>query len=42
MKHKRIIVSILLPVISCNVIAQTKADDITGIWLTPGKEPAKI
>jgi uncharacterized protein (DUF2147 family) len=22
--------------------SQTKADDIIGIWLTPGKEPAKI
>jgi len=27
---------------SLNVQAQNKADDIVGIWLTCGKEPAKI
>jgi uncharacterized protein (DUF2147 family) len=28
--------------LSNNIIAQTKADDIAGIWLTNGDEPAKI
>jgi uncharacterized protein (DUF2147 family) len=27
---------------SLNLYSQNKADDITGIWLTGGKEPAKI
>ena len=41
MKYKFICLAAIQLVI-CNLIAQTKADDIVGIWLTPGKEPAKI
>lgn len=41
---KTIIAVFLAPVFlfSFNTQAQNKADDITGIWLTSGKEPAKI
>ena len=42
MKYRLIISPILLLVIPHLLIAQTKADDITGIWLIPGKESAKI
>ena len=34
-------VSIVI-LLSFNVFSQNKADDIIGIWLTSGKEPAKI
>ncbi len=33
---------IIILLFSANIFSQTKADDITGIWLTCGKEPAKI
>lgn len=40
---KRTALSIIIgSLVSLNVFSQTKADDITGIWLTRGKEPAKI
>jgi uncharacterized protein (DUF2147 family) len=40
---KRIASFILLaPLISFEAHSQNKAEDITGIWLTGGKEPAKI
>jgi len=42
MKYKIFIWFILLWLVNKNIIAQLKADDIVGIWLTPGKEPAKI
>jgi uncharacterized protein (DUF2147 family) len=38
---KQIITFILL-LTGPHLMAQTKADDITGVWLTNGKEPAKI
>jgi uncharacterized protein (DUF2147 family) len=41
MKPKFILAIFLLFFIS-NSFAQTKADDIVGVWLTSGKEPAKI
>ena len=31
-----------LLLINTNIAAQTKADDIIGMWLTPGKDPAKV
>ncbi len=41
--QKRIL---LLPVcfilFSVNTVAQNKADDIVGVWLSAGKEPAKV
>ena len=42
MKCKFFICFILLWLVNKKIIAQLKADDIVGIWLTPGKEPAKI
>jgi uncharacterized protein (DUF2147 family) len=41
---KRIITVLIVTVFlfSFSIQAQNKADDITGIWLTGGKEPAKI
>jgi uncharacterized protein (DUF2147 family) len=41
MKPKLILVIFLLFFVARSV-AQTKADDIVGVWLTGGKEPAKI
>ena len=41
MKYKLSICLIILQFINIIVFAQ-KADDIVGIWLTAGKEPAKI
>lgn len=38
---KYIIAGILL-LTMLNASAQTKADDVVGVWLTAGKEPAKI
>lgn len=38
---KYIIAGILL-LTMLNATAQTKADDVVGVWLTAGKEPAKI
>jgi uncharacterized protein (DUF2147 family) len=38
------LIALLLPIVLSHKIslAQVKADDIVGIWLTTGKEPAKI
>ena len=33
---------IIILLFSVKIFSQTKADDIIGIWLTGGKEPAKI
>jgi hypothetical protein len=41
MKYKFSLCLIGLLFINTN-IAQTKADNIVGVWLTAGKEPAKI
>jgi uncharacterized protein (DUF2147 family) len=41
MKPKLLLVIFLLFFVARSV-AQTKADDIVGVWLTGGKEPAKI
>lgn len=38
---KQVLTFILL-LAGINLTAQTKADDIVGVWLTTGKEPAKI
>jgi uncharacterized protein (DUF2147 family) len=38
----KFILSIISILIVLNLQAQTKADDIVGVWLTGGKEPAKI
>jgi uncharacterized protein (DUF2147 family) len=35
-------VTVVLLLMSMRVSAQPKADDIVGVWLTAGKEPAKI
>ena len=42
MKQKITSLILIVLLISFNTYAQNKADDITGIWLTNGKEPAKI
>jgi uncharacterized protein (DUF2147 family) len=42
MNYKTLIVFTPVLLICTGAIAQTKADDIVGIWLTSGKEPAKI
>ncbi|HKB45670.1 MAG TPA: DUF2147 domain-containing protein [Chitinophagaceae bacterium] len=42
MKYKFFIWFILLWLVNKNIIAQVRPDDIIGVWLTPGKEPAKI
>lgn len=42
MKKARFTIIILVSFWSLTAFAQYKADDITGIWLTGGKEPAKI
>lgn len=41
-KSKPIVGGILWQLFTVMSFAQTKADDIVGIWLTTGKEPAKI
>jgi uncharacterized protein (DUF2147 family) len=41
MTKTRLLLTALL-LCTLNLIAQTKADDIIGIWLTNGKDPAKI
>jgi uncharacterized protein (DUF2147 family) len=38
---KQFVTGVLL-LIGATLSAQTKADDIVGVWLTGGKEPAKI
>jgi uncharacterized protein (DUF2147 family) len=42
MKSKLIFCFALVRFITLKLEAQTMADDIIGVWLTPGKEPAKI
>lgn len=42
MKRKAITVILSLALFNVNGFTQSKADDITGTWLTGGKEPAKI
>jgi len=42
MKHKFIVSFAVAQLISLSILAQVKEDDIVGVWLTPGKEPAKI
>ncbi len=42
MKNKLIFCLTLLQLITLSLVAQTMADDIIGMWLTAGKEPAKI
>lgn len=42
MKSKLLLCLLSMLSISSNCKAQVKADDIIGIWLTSGKEPAKI
>jgi uncharacterized protein (DUF2147 family) len=42
MKSKLIVCLLLKLLLINNCRAQVKADDIIGIWLTHGKEPAKI
>jgi uncharacterized protein (DUF2147 family) len=42
MKQKIASLILIAALISFAAHAQNKADDITGIWLTGGKEPAKI
>ncbi len=42
MKCKTIICFIALQLIGVTSFAQVKADDIIGVWLTRGNEPAKI
>jgi len=41
-KCKRVVCFIALPLIAVTSFAQVDADDIVGVWLTNGKEPAKI
>ncbi len=42
MKHKFTVCFAAAQLISLSILAQVKADDIVGVWLTAGKEPAKI
>ena len=42
MKKRKASFIIVLFLVSLKVLSQNKADDIMGIWLTGGKEPAKI
>jgi len=42
MKYKFIICLVVLKLTCISLLAQIKGDDILGIWLTGGKEPAKI
>ena len=39
---KPLCIAVISLLTALNLSAQTKADDIVGIWLTGGKEPAKI
>lgn len=39
--REHVIIAFLI-LFNLQLAAQTKADDITGVWLTRGKEPAKI
>jgi uncharacterized protein (DUF2147 family) len=42
MKTSAVLFTVITSLISFDAISQNKADDIVGIWLTSGKEPAKI
>ncbi len=42
MKFKFVILTFFLLTETCYCLAQIKADDVTGIWLTPGDNSAKI
>ena len=42
MKKRVALLYLIVLLFSYTVQSQNKADDITGIWLTSGKEPAKI
>ena len=42
MKQRRVSLILIASLISFVAHSQNKADDISGIWLTGGKEPAKI
>ena len=42
MKQRITLLILIASLVSFDVHSQNKADDITGIWLTGGKEPAKI
>ena len=42
MKYKIFMLFAFIQLINYCVLGQTKADDIIGMWLTAGKEPAKI
>jgi len=42
MKYKLITCLVVLKLVCISLFGQVKADDIVGIWLTGGKEPAKI
>jgi uncharacterized protein (DUF2147 family) len=41
-KYKLIVCFTALQLIAVTIFAQVNADDIVGVWLTNGKEPAKI
>jgi uncharacterized protein (DUF2147 family) len=41
-KYKFIICLVGVNLIALTIFAQARADDITGVWMTGGKEPAKI
>jgi uncharacterized protein (DUF2147 family) len=40
--QNKVVVTAILILLSCISKAQNKADDIIGVWLTSGREPAKI
>ncbi len=42
MKFKFVILILILLTETCYCLAQIKADDVTGTWLTPGDNSAKI
>ena len=42
MKYQLIICIAALQLVGLTIFAQTRSDDIVGVWLTNGKEPAKI
>jgi len=42
MYMKRVLLLAVSLVVSILLLAQVKTDDIVGVWLTSGKEPAKI
>lgn len=42
MKKRAAFLIIIVSLLSSDLFSQNKADDITGVWLTSGNEPAKI